>query len=130
MHTTTIDCDTIVKLLTESEFGILLLKEDNSNPLFKILTEKTSYNERQGMFNSQNQHITYHLYSLLYSHKGSSPDMVNARHDAVCNVFKRWTAAGYNKHNCKSPYASKAFNKYLDKIEFTKADYMLLMTTD
>jgi len=130
MHTTAIDCDTIVKLLAEDEFGILLLKEDTSNPLFKLLSEKTSHNDRQSICNSQNQYISYHLYPLLYSHKGSTTEMVNARHDAACNLFYRWTAAGYNKHNSKSPYASKVFYKYLEKIEFIKADYMLLMVSE
>lgn len=125
-----IDLDRAMKLLAENELGILLLEAD-AKSMYDILAEKSTYEDRQGMYgeiNGTTCHITYHLYPLYYK-KVPIPaqNLINSRVNAIQNVFCRWTAKGYNKHHAKSPYGCKAFNEYLDEIGYNNADYMLLL---
>lgn len=120
------DCNSAVKSLKAQELGFLLLSADKGS-IYDILAKKSSFKDRQGMYGSE-EHIVYHLYPLLYrKHNGNiTKELTKCRANAIYNIFNRWTACGYNKHHAKDPFASKAFNKYLDDIEFNKADYMLL----
>lgn len=54
-------------------------------------------------------------------------DISKARANALYNIFARWTDKGYNKHHAKSPFGCKAFIKYTEELEWTNADYMLLL---
>lgn len=126
--TSEVDLDTTVKALLESELGFLLLQSDSIDiDMYSLLSERSSYEDRQGMF-SYDSHVTYHLFPLMYhkSHENEC-DYVKARANAIHNVFTRWTDFGYNKFHAKEPYGSKAFIKYIDKLEWYNADYMLLM---
>ena len=124
------DCDSTVKNLMDSELGFLLLEADEKNVYDLLLEKELTWEKRIGMF-GDGCHITYHLFLLLYNSEEKDinlkPWLVQSRANAVHNIFKRWTDAGYNKRHAKSPYGCKAFQKYLDEIEFMKADYMLLM---
>jgi len=126
--TSEIDLDTTVKALLESELGFLLLQSDSTDiDMYSLLSERSSFEDRQGMFGNDT-HVTYHLFPLMY-HKSyeNECDYVKARANAIHNVFTRWTDLGYNKHHAKEPYSCKAFIKYIDKLEWNNADYMLLM---
>lgn len=131
MYNTSINLDDTVKLLIENELGILLLVDDNKpgNAYYQLLIEKSSYEDRLGVFGN-NMHVTYHLFPIMYNKSVSENkinDLVSVRSNALYNVFDRWCSKGYNKHNAKTPYGCKAFQRYLDEIEFLKADYMLLL---
>jgi len=126
--TSEVDLDTTVKALLESELGFLLLQSDSTDiDMDSLLSERSSCEDRQGMF-GYDTHVTYHLFPLVYhkSHKNEC-DYVKARANAIHNVFTRWTNMGYNRNHAKEPYSCKAFMKYIDELEWTKADYMLLM---
>lgn len=41
-----------------------------------------------------------------------------------------WTDKGYNKRHAKDPFNCKAFVKYIEKLGWTNADYMLLLVED
>lgn len=126
--TTELDLDMTVKALCENELGILLLQSDGADvDMYSLLVDKCTFKDRQGMY-VNNTHITYHLFNLKY-HKphDNECDFVEARTNAIHNVFTRWTDKGYNKHHSKNPYGCKAFIKYLDELNWHEADYMLLM---
>ena len=125
--TSEIDLDTTVKALLESELGFLLLQSDTNIDLYSLLSEQSSCEDRQGMFGYET-HVTYHLFPLMYhkSHENEC-DYVKVRANAIYNVFTRWTDMGYNKYQAKEPYGCKSFMKYINEIEWTNADYMLLM---
>lgn len=125
-NASTLRCDEAVKKITESEFGILLLKADKKS-MFDISAEKLTFRDRQGMFGN-GAHITYHLFPLFYENIVCNlGNLVESRAVAVKNLFYRWTEQGYNKHHAKDPYNCKAFIRFLDSIEFLEADYMLLL---
>lgn len=123
-----VNLDDIVKSLLESELGFLLLQSDNNcKNMYDVLSEKSTYEDRLGMF-GHNTHVTYHLFPLMY-HKSNETesDIAKARVNALHNVFARWTDKGYNKHHAKDPFACKAFIKYIEELEWMNADYMLLL---
>lgn len=123
-----VNLDDIVKALLESELGFLLLQSDNDcKNMYDLLSEKSTYEDRLRMF-GYNTHVTYQLFPLIYhkSHKNES-DIVKARANALYNVFARWTEKGYNKHHAKNPFNCKDFIKYTKELEWTNADYMLLL---
>lgn len=121
-----IDCDATVKALSENEMGILLLEADKRSPL-DILAERTTWEDRQGIFGN-GCNVTCHLFPLMYTNESIqlTQNLITARASAIHNIFERWDALGYNKKHSKSPFKSKAFSAYLDEIEFMKADYMWL----
>lgn len=130
-----VSIDEIVQDLVNSELGYVLLKEDKENTMFDVLARKTTYKDRQGLFGDR-KHIGYHLFPVRYRISAMDADemkgekaayLVNVRSNAIHNIFMRWTEAGYNTRHAKKPYACKAFVKYLDEIEFTKADFVLLL---
>lgn len=123
-----VNLDEIVKALLESEFGFLLLQSNNDcKNMYDILSEKSTYEDRLGMF-GYNTHVTYQLFPLMYhkSHKNEN-DIAKARANALYHIFARWTNKGYNKHHAKDPFSCEAFIKYIEKLEWTNADYMLLL---
>lgn len=123
-----VNSDDIVKALLKSELGFLLLQSDNNcKNIYDLLSEKSTYENKLGMF-GYNTQITYYLFPLMYhkSHKNES-DITKARANALCNIFARWTDKGYNKHHAKSPFKCKDFVKYTEELEWTNADYMLLL---
>ncbi|WP_315308445.1 hypothetical protein [Veillonella parvula] len=48
------------------------------------------------------------------------------RHEAVQLVFKYWKEIGKNKAKTKDPYKCREFMQYLDAINFTEADYLII----
>ncbi|MEA4846638.1 MAG: hypothetical protein VB106_05320 [Clostridiaceae bacterium] len=119
------DFNSIVDKIMDNELGLILLEADE-NSIFDVLAKKVGYEDRQGMYGNS-YHITYHLYPIMYRKSDNNNNLTRCRANAIHNIFIRWTDKGYNKRQAKSPYSCKAFNKYLDEIEYLKADYMLLM---
>lgn len=106
-----VNLDDVVKTLLESELGFLLIQSDNNcKNMYDVLSEKSTYEDRLGMF-GYNTHITYHLFPLMY-HKSNETEssIAKARANALHNIFAR-----------------KAFIKYIEELEWTNADYMLLL---
>lgn len=125
MHQTSdITFESIIQTLKKEELGFLLLQA-NQKSMYNILASIVTYKDRQSMF-CPNEHIVYHLYPLCYNKNMKTKDnLAQNRNDAIQTIFARWTNKGYNKHHAKNPYACKNFIKYLNKIKFTQADYMI-----
>lgn len=120
----TLDLDSILNKIIDNELGIILLEADVKS-IYGVLAKETSYKDRQGLFGSD-CHITFHLFPIMYN-SNEDTKWTKCRGNAIDNIFARWTKCGYNKHHAKSPFGCKAFFKYLEKIEFLQADYMLMM---
>lgn len=130
MYSTSINLDDTVKLLIENELGILLLTDSEpGSSYYHMLVEKSTFEDRLGVWGN-NMHITYHLFPVVYNKpalENQVQNLVSVRSNAIYNVFDRWCSKGYNIHHAKSPYSCTAFQRYLNEIEFMKADYMLLL---
>ena len=112
--------------MVNSEIGIALLSADGGNEqIYKKTSEKNHYTERIAGFAGK-QLVAYQIYQLNYSCAIPSADTIEMRNDAIQNIFCRWNALGYNQSHAKNPYNSKNFAEFLDSLEFTKSDYLLL----
>ena len=88
----------------------------NPNPIFK---------PKQITQITPNTKIYPVLYTLGESIDVQDPNMTNLRFMTVDALFQKWTQLGYNTRNAKSPFSSRAFQKYLDDIDYTSADYII-----
>lgn len=117
--------DTVIELLEKNEFRMLLVEADKAN-VFDIIARQTTYEDRQCMMGKEKS-IQYYLYPLNYKNKSDEEtEVYKSRLNTTFIIFHKWTEAGYNKHHAKNPFACKTFMKFLNKIEFFGADYMLL----
>ncbi len=120
--------------LAESELGILLLKREeiDDDTLLDVIGTMLKTEKAVAHFVGSKCYL-YHILPLYYLDKPSDledVDLTETRASAVWTLFKRWTAAGYNKNNAKKPYSSKAFTKYMTEIGFLTSDYMLVIVRD
>lgn len=122
-----LDSNETVEELRKSELGFLLI-EANVKNVYDALCEGTTWEDRLGIC-ADDSDITYHLFPLFYQKKcGFSETLLaDSRRNAIRNLFVRWGDAGFNKNRAKSPFSSKGFQKFLEEIEFGKADYLLFM---
>lgn len=113
-------------MLTNNPIGVLLIQGDNV--FLDTLATNTSYKDRQGMYGDGGC-ITIHLCPVYYAHiRGKDTDFIECRTFAVTNLYDRWCKVlSGRKKNAKICFASKAFNEYLDQIEYTKSDYIIFM---
>lgn len=71
----------------------------------------------------------YRVYPTCY--KAPAPGsldmpLAQARNDAACALFRKWTERGYNKYHAKSPYGCKEFQAFLDQEDYLLADCLLI----
>lgn len=88
----------------------------NPNPIF---------NPKQITQIAPNIKIYPVLYKLGELIDVQDPNMTNLRFMTVDALFQKWTQLGYNTRNAKSPFSSRVFQKYLDDIDYTSADYII-----
>lgn len=73
-----VNLDDIVKALLESELGFLLLQSDNNcKNMYDVLSEKSTYEDRIGMF-GYNTHITYAIQDGMTLNKYVEEALQNA----------------------------------------------------
>lgn len=124
--TSTTKLDQALKDLVKNEMGIVLLSADGENEEdYEKLSEKNHYTETLAGYAGKKL-IGYRLYPLNYSHALPTPDMIEMRNDAIQNIFARWSHLGHNNSRARDPYTSKKFGDFLDSLQFTKADYLLM----
>lgn len=124
--TSTTNLSQALQDMVNNKMGIVLLHADDENEsAYKELSEKNHYTERIGGF-AGDKFIAYQIYPLNYTHAIPTVDVVEIRNDAIWNIFCRWDKIGYNTAHAKNPYKSQKFAQFLDSLEFTKSDYLLL----
>ncbi|MCR0531857.1 hypothetical protein MKC55_21140 [[Clostridium] innocuum] len=130
-----LNVDTAINKLLNSELGFLLIEKDIENEdIYDVLNKTGIVSDWTQKFVLTNNyyHIGFHFFPLLYSKIENtdilpSQSLATTRFMAIKNLFFRWTEAGYNKSHAKDPFKSKSFMEYIKKLEFTDADYMLLL---
>ena len=125
------DTTELVDEMMNHELGVLL---SGGNTFLKYMAGNNPDQEKRcGIFADGNKKvITVEVWPLLYNEdickmdSGKQKSLVRYRMLAVNNIFKRWSAAGHNKHHAKNPFNCKAFQRYLDEIDFNNADYLII----
>ncbi|MCM1244600.1 MAG: hypothetical protein NC293_03040 [Roseburia sp.] len=113
-------------MLANNPLGVLLIQ--GNNVFLDTLAANTSYKDRQGIYGNGSC-ITIHLCPVYYTHiRGKDTNLIEYRTFALMNLYDRWCKVlSRRKKNAKSCFSSKAFNDYLDRIEYMKSDYIIFM---
>ena len=118
------DFDTLAKLLLENNPVYAIGVTGELVGSMKYIAEKLDYWQRVGAFYNDNKnHMTLHFVPVRYTSDGiADRRIIHARFAVVQEIFFRWTKAGLNARNAKSPFGCKSFNKFysedLDRIEY------------
>lgn len=121
-------------MLKTSSFNILNLSLEPINKIkvYPVIDDLDTITHESILFNPnqitrfQGSIIIYPvLYVLGKSKNIADTEMTNLRAQAVQSIFKAWTDAGFNTRKAKSPFSSKAFQKYLTEIDYLNADYII-----
>lgn len=114
--------------ITSDTSGVVLIR--GSNAFFDMLSSMATYEDRQGLFKSQNEVITIHLCPVCYGLRcdtDTDTDLIHCRLFTASNLYYRWCKFSGKKRNAKYCYDSKPFMKYLNSIEYYKTDYVVFM---
>lgn len=126
LKASTISIDQIKTLLMNNNLGILLVENDGPSIVSTLLDAvNNNFAARIGITSAEND-ITVHIIPVNYCHD-IEDWLTEERSASVYILFKRWTAAGLNKHHSKSPFGCKAFQEYLKKIEYVQSDYVIVL---
>lgn len=109
-----VNLDDIVKALLESELGFLLLQSDNNcKNMYDVLSEKSTYEDRIGMF-GYNTHITYMDHSYQLS-RPSIERIIDYYNDLLADEKLTVFEFGENCDLVLHIYKDEEFNPALDK---------------
>ena len=124
----TLDLNNIIQYLDSSELVFFLATKDTEQKtIVDILREHVSSchdNIRITDDNGISVRISVFLVGYNYSFNGVNSTV--ERHEALKLVFKYWKEIGKHKSRTKEPYECREFMKYLDAINFTEADYLII----
>lgn len=111
--------------LDKTELGFICIKEDD---YIQLLTKNTTFSDGIAIWAHDNKDLKIvHIARVFYNEEPGyiSSSLIKTRSDAVHEAFKRWTAAGYNKHKAVDPFKCRAFKKYYESIDYLKSDYII-----
>ena len=124
----TLDLNNIIQYLDSSELVFFLATKDTEQKtIVDLLREHVSSchdNIRITDDNGISVRISVFLVGYNYSFNGVNSTV--ERHEALKLVFKYWKEIGKHKSRTKEPYECREFMKYLDAINFTEADYLII----
>lgn len=124
----TLDLNNIIQYLDSSELVFFLATKDTEQKtIVDILREHVSSchdNIRITDDNGISVRISVFLVGYNYTFNGVNSTV--ERHEALKLVFKYWKEIGKHKSRTKEPYECSEFMKYLDAINFTEADYLII----
>ena len=66
------------------------------------------------------------VFLVGYNYTFNGVNSTVERHEALKLVFKYWKEIGKHKSRTKELYECREFMKYLDAINFTEADYLII----
>lgn len=121
-------------MLKTSSFNVLKLSLEpiNKIKIYPVVDDLDTIAHKSTLFNpnqitmAKGRVVIYPvLYALGKSKNISDNKMINLRALAVQSIFEAWNDAGFNTRNAKSPFSSKAFQKYLTEIDYLNADYII-----
>lgn len=124
----TLDLNNIIQYLDSSELVFFLATKDTEQKtIVDLLREHVSSchdNIRITDDNGISVKISVFLVGYNYSFNGVNSTV--ERHEALKLVFKYWKEIGKHKSRTKELYECREFMKYLDAINFTEADYLII----
>ena len=113
------------KKLSDSEYGVIGIK-DEGQVLNLLVKDKGIAEGFAIIFTEENKKIAIgcNVYKIKNNGQFAVPSI---RGKCIYDIFRRWTALGYNTRNAKDPFKSKAFLAALEKMFDTENDTYVLV---
>ena len=123
----TLNANNIIQYLDASELIFFLaIKDIEQKTVVDILRDGLSCHDNILIHDDNGTAVTISIFILGYNYPFKGINTTVERLKAVNLVFKYWKEIGKNKSRTKDPYNCHDFMKYLDSINFRKADYLII----
>lgn len=124
----TLDMNNMIQYLDSSELVFFLaIKDTEQKTIVDLLRENVpSCHDNIQIINDNGMAVKISIFLLGYNYTFKGNNATIERHEAVQLVFKYWKEIGKNKAKTKDPYKCREFMQYLDAINFTEADYLII----
>lgn len=123
----TLDANNIIQYLDASELVFFLAKKDTEQKtIVDLLRDGLSCHDNISVHDDNGMAVKISIFLLGYNYPFKGINTTVERLKAVNLVFKYWKEIGKNKSRTKDPYKCREFMKYLDFINFTEADYLII----
>ena len=118
----------MIQYLDSSELVFFLaIKDTEQKTIVDLLRENVpSCHDNIQIINDNGMTVKISIFLLGYNYTFKGNNATIERHEAVQLVFKYWKEIGKNKAKTKDPYKCREFMQYLDAINFTEADYLII----
>ena len=124
----TLDLNNIIQYLDSSELVFFLATKDTEQKTIVDFLREHVSNCHDNIRITDNNGIAVRISVFLvgYNYSFNGVNSTVERHEALKLVFKYWKEIGKHKSRTKELYECREFMKYLDAINFTKADYLII----
>ena len=126
----TLDLNNIIQYLDSSELVFFLATKDTEKKtIVDILREHvSSCHDNIRITDNNGTAVIISVFLVGYNYTFNGVNATVERHEALKLLFKYWKEIGKNKSRTKDKelYECREFMKYLDAINFTEADYLII----
>ena len=124
----TLDLNNIIQYLDSSELVFFLATKDTEKKtIVDILREHVlSCHDNIRITDNNGTAVIISVFLVGYNYTFNGVNSTVERHEALKLVFKYWKEIGKHKSRTKELYECREFMKYLDAINFTEADYLII----
>ena len=124
----TLDLNNIIQYLDSSELVFFLATKDTEKKtIVDLLREHvSSCQDNIRITDNNGTSVRISVFLLGYNCTFNEVNATVERHEALKLLFKYWKEIGKNKSRTKELYECREFMKYLEAINFTEADYLII----
>ena len=124
----TLDLNNIIQYLDSSELVFFLATKDTEKKtIVDLLREHVlSCQDNIRITDNNGTSVRISVFLLGYNCTFNEVNATVERHEALKLLFKYWKEIGKNKSRTKELYECREFMKYLEAINFTEADYLII----
>lgn len=124
----TLDLNNIIQYLDSSELVFFLATKDTEKKTIVDLLRDhvSSCQDNIRITDNNGTSVRISVFLLGYNCTFNEVNATVERHEALKLLFKYWKEIGKNKSRTKELYECREFMKYLEAINFTEADYLII----
>lgn len=124
----TLDLNNIIQYLDSSELVFFLATKDTKQKTIVDLFREhvSSCHDNIRITDDNGTAVKISVFLIGYNYTFNGVNSTVERHEALKLLFKYWKEIGKHKSRTKELYECREFMKYLDAINFTEADYLII----
>ena len=124
----TLEMNNMIQYLESSELKFFLATKDTEQKTIVDLLRENVPNSHHNIqiIDENGMAVKISIFLLGYNYTFKGINTTIERHDAVKLLFVYWQLLGEHKARTKDPYKCREFMKFLDSINFTEADYLII----